>query len=427
MRTRLTVEFRVSTPLYLGGADPARPEIRSASIKGALRHWYRAVDPGFGKEGGEASLFGGVGKQQGQSPVLLATDWQETPKTLHVTRNQLKCFDQGKGKETKNGVAYLGYTFLLAGNTDRRAIRPGSTFRLICRIPRLKRMEKAWVDGRQQDTQHVPALLSAIWLLGHVGSLGSRARRGFGSLELCSWEWEGEGQESAREQMERLPLLRERRSAEEWLKGFAAAVAQMDQWFGWSKQRPGTHPCLGPALRVVILPAGRPAANQSSYPWAMPLQAVGLEMQRFRSGKEPDRGNVRDHLFGEDRSTVLQVAPERAAFGLPLTFRFSRPGQRTKEIEFSPAGHYDVQGKPASRFPSSLWIRATRIGGNLHGMITRLDGEFPGQKGVVYKESNGYRGRQSELAPITDSLLREFLDRCAAKGNDWSWQGRGGK
>ena len=36
-------DIEVVTPLFLGGADPQKAELRAASIKGALRFWWRAV------------------------------------------------------------------------------------------------------------------------------------------------------------------------------------------------------------------------------------------------------------------------------------------------------------------------------------------------------------------------------------------------
>jgi CRISPR-associated protein Cmr1 len=39
----LTVELETVTPLFLGGAEPrgSPPELRAASVRGALRYWLR--------------------------------------------------------------------------------------------------------------------------------------------------------------------------------------------------------------------------------------------------------------------------------------------------------------------------------------------------------------------------------------------------
>jgi CRISPR-associated protein Cmr1 len=57
----LEATFRIVTPLFLGGAKPNDcAELREASIKGALRFWYRAADPNYRQE--EARIFGGTAR-----------------------------------------------------------------------------------------------------------------------------------------------------------------------------------------------------------------------------------------------------------------------------------------------------------------------------------------------------------------------------
>jgi hypothetical protein len=80
MRDTNTLEatFCIVTPLFLGGAEPNdRAELREASIKGALRFWYRAVDPDYRDL--EARIFGGTRKGEGQAIFLLRVlFWQRT-------------------------------------------------------------------------------------------------------------------------------------------------------------------------------------------------------------------------------------------------------------------------------------------------------------------------------------------------------------
>jgi CRISPR-associated protein Cmr1 len=43
---KLTVTLKTITPLFLGGAEPVmQAELCAPSIKGAMRLWYRAIDP----------------------------------------------------------------------------------------------------------------------------------------------------------------------------------------------------------------------------------------------------------------------------------------------------------------------------------------------------------------------------------------------
>jgi len=47
----LTVTLKTVTPLFLGGArQNEHAELRPPSIKGALRFWYRAIDPQYNQK-----------------------------------------------------------------------------------------------------------------------------------------------------------------------------------------------------------------------------------------------------------------------------------------------------------------------------------------------------------------------------------------
>lgn len=43
MAESIEAELEVVTPLFLGGADQSEAEIRGASIRGAMRFWFRAL------------------------------------------------------------------------------------------------------------------------------------------------------------------------------------------------------------------------------------------------------------------------------------------------------------------------------------------------------------------------------------------------
>jgi CRISPR-associated protein Cmr1 len=71
--TKLTAEFKIVTPLFVGGANPQSSELRVPSIKGVLRFWWRALALGRlhsvkGVRAEEARIFGST---KGQSSVKL--------------------------------------------------------------------------------------------------------------------------------------------------------------------------------------------------------------------------------------------------------------------------------------------------------------------------------------------------------------------
>lgn len=405
MLTTLHLSLRVLTPLFLGGADQ-RAEARAPSFKGALRAWYRAIDPAFAAR--EQRLFGGVGPGAGQSPFLLRVSCADG-KPYRWDGRAMQQFQQGSGPTARNGVAYLGYVLGLRGNEERDAIAPGEKIEVSCVIPRPERLG---VDGRR-------ALLASWWLLLHLGSLGTRARRGFGSLKLESWEVEGLLERPRwQPDLDGLPLLHQQSSPTTWGEGLARVMRTLRGWFPATGVPFGPHAHLGPRARTVLLKT--PHRERDPLAWARPLQDAGLLMQDLRVGYEPDRARVRDHLLWANRMDgrpLAGAAPDRAAFGLPLAFRFQpvrgrrlQPGQ----IVFTPAGA-DHRRQPQQRHPSPIWIRVVECGGARHALITRMDGDLPGQPDGVVGDVGG-RVRGSVLSPPGDRILGELLRRAATQG-----------
>lgn len=384
----VTLEFEVLTPLFLGGADMAVPELRPPSLKGLMRFWYRAVAPDFMTS--EPELFGGVGPGRGQSGVLLSIDgavprsgpgWQD----FNAGR-----FSQGNGTHTRNGLIYLGFPFQM--RKERQAIPPGHAFSLRCVLPR--------ANGRNPDHDQKMrrAVIAACWLLGHFGGAGSRSRRGFGSLALRNWRPErGDWPE-----LDALKLVAN-------AAGPAEARAQLDQglatlrgWFGaWDPsasagQRP-PHPHFGGAAHHKLLDSAVPRAD-----WARGLAEMGAEMQKFRLRRAPDYQNVKD-LVAKNRS--LDAAPTRSAFGLPLKFQYS--SVRGKPVTFVPFN--DEKRLSFERHGSLLFLRPLAVGPSLFPLYLRLDGAVPGQDPPV-----AIRGESRSLRVAQTNAMDDFFDSLPA-------------
>ncbi|WP_161541367.1 type III-B CRISPR module RAMP protein Cmr1 [Rhodothermus marinus] len=149
----LTVRLETVTPLFLAGADPrGKPELRAASIRGALRFWLRAL---LGGVIGDKDLNA---LRKAEAAVFGSTDTGASPVVVRI------------GGE----VQFDSYRPLLH-NPEKKftfmGIQPDQAFSLEL-IP------------RPPHTQVSPIVLSvtALWLL--LGGLGKRSRRGFGTLRL---------------------------------------------------------------------------------------------------------------------------------------------------------------------------------------------------------------------------------------------------
>jgi CRISPR-associated protein Cmr1 len=159
----ITATFEIITPMFLGDSDQKATAIRPTSIKGALRFWWRAMNGHLDLKTlaeKEAKLFGStdgggvfslavssLGKFQAQ------TDWPP--------------------RDQNNSSSYMGYG--LTGdnqNPHRESIPDGLSFDV-----KLTFQSKITDEEKQ-------SIKSALEVFGLFGSLGSRARRGFGSVQI---------------------------------------------------------------------------------------------------------------------------------------------------------------------------------------------------------------------------------------------------
>ena len=161
---QISATFEIITPMFLGNSDQNATAIRPTSIKGALRFWWRAMNGHLDLKvlaEKEAKLFGStdhggvfslavssVGKFQAQ------TDWPP--------------------KDPNASSSYMGYG-LIQDKTNiehREAIPAGLSFTVTLTFQS---------SISNEDKQSVQTAVEAF---GLFGSLGSRARRGFGSVQL---------------------------------------------------------------------------------------------------------------------------------------------------------------------------------------------------------------------------------------------------
>jgi len=176
--------YLIVTPMFIGGADQTPDNgIRPPSFKGALRFWWRALNWGecYSTAGNneakalkllhqrEADIFGAAAKEDkgGQGKFLLTIRQHDKPETLN------------DWPETNTGAGYLAYGILESKggksgkpHPHKIALREGTKF-------------TASFIFRPNTTQHeIISVRQAAEALGLLGGLGSRNRRGMGSVTL---------------------------------------------------------------------------------------------------------------------------------------------------------------------------------------------------------------------------------------------------
>jgi len=189
------------TPAFLAGANQvaADCDLRSASLRGVLRSWWRtihadAVKPRQLREL-ESAIWGST-ESGGAVQVLVQAESAVKPELYAIKdRNALdrsfaaKHSLGGSGSGRTPGLLYLSYG-MDDGKTHRYYMPPGASWRV-----RLVTRDTTFVASRNSDNGapsaevHLDANVvldqarAALWLLRHFGGVGAKSRKGFGSLD----------------------------------------------------------------------------------------------------------------------------------------------------------------------------------------------------------------------------------------------------
>ena len=310
---RCCFRLQVVTPLFLAGADQRLAELRPPSVRGVLRFWFRALaGPLLGYERrvlqrAEATLFGST---EQASPWLLRT-----------------CtFDREPVSEGTfpRSIAYLGYGPIIGNKSQRGFFPPGSSCQLKIR----------WL---KEDALLIQLLEATIWLWGHLGGLGARVRRGFGSVYLEP------------EEGDILPIWFGRAESPEKLAGFLEnGLRECREVFATALEgipRPQDTPTSPDSLvldnRFAELYIGTKVFDD----WSGALEAVGEALITFRRlHRSPDREIVRQFITSS--GTPPEGTLERAGFGLPLNFYFRDLGARAQTTAVRGETEYERRAFP---------------------------------------------------------------------------------
>jgi CRISPR-associated protein Cmr1 len=376
---RVTATFEVVPPLFLGGADPASTaELRAPSIKGTLRFWWRAL--AWGRHAGEpevlkkiqaeeARLFGAAGTESidgggtaGQASFLLRVHSIDGSKRIPKGETL-----KHEGRLVGAGMRYFGYGLMGAfGEKQGQLERPclfdhGSAASL--------QFSADLVSRRPLD----PSVVNALKVMGLLGGIGSRVRRGYGSLSLVSltgdvdaWEQPAAGDGYARQ--------------------LRAAVGPDSL-----KAEEPPYTAFSRLSRIV-------AASQGDDPLSL-LNDIGKQMQRYRSWGHKGKvdGEPSERNFEDDHDWFKEYPkaghPRRVVFGLP--HNYSKGFGITSE-------HYDRRGSP-------LVVHIHKLQNNRYiGVISILRAKFlpDGEKLKIHDDR-----RETPRSPEIDwKVLDGFID-----------------
>ncbi|NMB15563.1 MAG: type III-B CRISPR module RAMP protein Cmr1, partial [Firmicutes bacterium] len=255
------ISLKVVTPLFLGNAAQ-KAELRPPSLKGMMRFWHRAMGPENLKT--EGDVFGSSEKSKsGQAPFF-----------LRIGKNTAKTGTVDRWPAPRR---YLGYR---VGN--RECIPPGET------------LEFTLVFRPSAPPKVREDVLQSLRFLNYFGGLGSRSRRGFGSVVLA----------------DDLPA--------DFHDLFGRLQREL-QRLSLVDAGEANYTMFSRDARVVVLPAGDT--------WERALDLIGCLMIQVRDPKEsppvyPWARQDAGLMSGFLKTGKANHAPARAAFGLPHNYYF---------------------------------------------------------------------------------------------------------
>lgn len=388
----IKAKFEVVTPMFLGESPLDKDTvgtattIRGASVKGALRAHFRALNWSRIRKASkdnnaalnqlhkeEAAIFGSAVKDKkgGQAAFLLRI----------------------KSKEIKPEN-------VLAGNCAEVQYLLGMglySFRdgmLRDHIPAGVKFELELALKPSLSTEQIQQIKSTLLAFGLLGGLGSRARKGFGSVSITSLEVD--------KQAEKLP-----NNASEYKAAIKKLVGELD----------ANEPPLTAFSKLTKLQI---SATEKS---AMGLlKKHGQEMGMYRGygrdggrgyqvfGKDAEQNFKADHDWAYDfekRKEKAEFTPRRAVFGLPHPYRLSTG----VDIKFEPK---------SGRRGSPLFAHVHKLSDNEYALVHSVyRSEFlPDSVSVTAKSRGNSRDYKEMNKKVDWSVLDTFLARFNPKTED---------
>ncbi len=207
MKTKKVIfHFETVTPMFLGDAETNMPEprtARTAPIKGALRFWWRAMNAHLVEKKNnkwdysklkeyESAIFGGTDSPKAQkSKVLIRiiNSQLSVPNNFKELENQSKktlpIHNLQKNKtEQVNAIRYLGFGLYDFKDKEKNRYYVEGSWDLLCEYPEGDIITE--IQKKEVTINIEKELQIAFSMLNLFGTLGSKARNGFGSIQISS-------------------------------------------------------------------------------------------------------------------------------------------------------------------------------------------------------------------------------------------------
>ncbi|MBB1126675.1 type III-B CRISPR module RAMP protein Cmr1 [Thiospirillum jenense] len=380
----LNATFQIVTPMFIGDADHSPNDgIRPPSIKGALRFWWRALNWGrYLHEARDESKALQLLHQQEARLFGIAADGKETGQSLCLLRvtSNVRRLKKTQLPEAKSGHQYLlGLGLYHFKDKYLREARSTGEVQINVRFH---------PNTQPNERQSVA---EALLMLGLLGGLGSRARKGFGALAIQMFD--GADIKVPTNTNEMIAVLK---------KLTADRLDAMPPYTAFSMRS-----------RIDLISETKRDA------WQL-LGEIGSNMQLYRSfgqngkvgDKQAERNFIDDHDLGfqATHGDKVNTHPRRIVFGLPHNYFFSTDNSKAdvNAITPKPGGGWSDIG--ANRRASPLFIHPHQFpDGSIAAVLALLPGQFLPDDWRI-----GIKGKGAvQQTPVNPdwSVLHQFMNR----------------
>lgn len=385
--------YRIVTPMFIGDAEQKASGISPASVKGALRFWWRALRWGQIRSTvqSDTAALQRLHQEEGQLFGTSADNGNAAQFTLQVISDNKPAV---LTHPPQVGIQYLlgQGLYHFSNGYLRPALAADTTIRIVLsRNPKSEKQNQADYDALGEQ------LVQALLALGLLGGLGSRARKGFGSLSIESLT-HGKDVVAIPQNVDELKRI---------ISGWISPVG-VPPFTAFSKQ-----------TRIDV-------AAQGTKPLDV-LNKVGEEQQLYRSygradhtGEHKVAGKIAEQNFKRDHDLVVNIItakrtttiPARSVFGLPHNYFFS---SNNRKADFAPTA------ENRTRRTSPLFIHVHQLPNKQAVVIQSLfPAEFlPDRTELEFKMGNRPNDKAqvlfNEQAMINWQVIHTYMDRFANK------------
>lgn len=184
----IKANYRIVTPMFIGDANQKATGISPASVKGALRFWWRALSWGRirSEEPSDTEALQKLHSEEGALFGTSADEGKAAAFTLRVDTSSLR-FRRVKDwpKGGNDSSSYLGIGLWKSGKAQAGNLQPHREY-----IQENQSFSVTLNFRERPSSSTKEQIKNALLAWGLMGGLGSRSRRAFGSVAIDDLEEE---------------------------------------------------------------------------------------------------------------------------------------------------------------------------------------------------------------------------------------------